>query len=117
MVYTLLQPMLLSRRLCGVKLQIYRPLQFFLRIGHTRAATGESLQFAQPRLGDARGLQCGSKHGKLTTSHSDQPGKRTLDGANYGDLSGMNATSCIRYCQSKNFVYAGTEYSSGETLL
>jgi uncharacterized protein CbrC (UPF0167 family) len=24
------------------------------------------------------------------------------------------ATSCIKYCSSKNYVYAGTEYSSGE---
>jgi hypothetical protein len=25
------------------------------------------------------------------------------------------ATSCIKYCSFKNYVYAGTEYSSGET--
>lgn len=43
---------------------------------------------------------------------SDNQGARTLGGANYGDNSGMNATSCISYCQSKGNVYAGTEYST-----
>ena len=44
--------------------------------------------------------------------YDDQQGTRTLGGANYGDNTGMNATSCISYCQSKGSVYAGTEYSA-----
>lgn len=46
---------------------------------------------------------------------SDNQGARTLGGANYGDNSGMDATSCITYCQSKGNVYAGTEYSTRES--
>ena len=36
---------------------------------------------------------------------------RTLTGASYSNITGMTIESCIAYCDSQGFIYAGTEYS------
>ncbi|QIW95400.1 hypothetical protein AMS68_000918 [Peltaster fructicola] len=47
-----------------------------------------------------------------TGCYNDNQGSRTLNGPYYGDGSGMNASTCVSFCASQNYVYAGTEYSS-----
>ncbi|KAI9826107.1 MAG: hypothetical protein M1832_000556 [Thelocarpon impressellum] len=47
-------------------------------------------------------------------------GQRTLSGAAYASNMGMSNVACINYCDERDYVYAGTEYSSecycGNTL-
>ena len=68
--------------------------------GHTKAATGEKdvLNNKSQRL-----KHCSDNNG----------GVRALSGANTADNTKMDAATCIQYCYSKGFVYAGTEYSAG----
>ncbi|KAL2271185.1 hypothetical protein VTJ83DRAFT_556 [Remersonia thermophila] len=42
--------------------------------------------------------------------YTDVPG-RTINSASYADGTGMTIESCIAYCESNGFPYAGTEYS------
>jgi len=39
-------------------------------------------------------------------------GPRALAGDMYANATGMTSESCIAYCDTKGFYYAGTEYSS-----
>jgi len=43
---------------------------------------------------------------------SDGGGARTLTGANYYSASAMTAAACVAFCESRGFVFAGTEYST-----
>jgi len=45
----------------------------------------------------------------LVQTNSDGPGARALTGAAQGSATNT-VESCISFCESKNFVYAGTEY-------
>ena len=40
------------------------------------------------------------------------PGPRTLNAASYTNNTGMTDESCISYCNTLGYIYAGTEYSS-----
>ena len=48
----------------------------------------------------------------LTEDSDGVNGQRTLGAASYSDNAAMTDESCIAFCSSKNYVYAGTEYSS-----
>ena len=39
------------------------------------------------------------------------PGPRTLASASYTNTTGMTEESCISYCSTLGYIYAGTEYS------
>lgn len=43
--------------------------------------------------------------------YSDSVGSRALGGANYQSGNAMTASACISFCDSKGYVFAGTEYS------
>jgi hypothetical protein len=40
------------------------------------------------------------------------PGPRTLDAASYTNNTGMTDETCISYCNTLGYIYAGTEYAS-----
>jgi hypothetical protein len=39
------------------------------------------------------------------------PGPRTLAGPSYANATGMTEETCIAYCNTQGYIYAGTEYS------
>lgn len=39
------------------------------------------------------------------------PGPRTLSGPSYTNTTGMTDETCIAFCDSQSYIYAGTEYS------
>ncbi|KAJ7641183.1 WSC domain-containing protein [Roridomyces roridus] len=45
---------------------------------------------------------------------SDNPGARTLTGGSYTDTTGpgMTVESCVNFCDTESFIFAGVEYSS-----
>jgi hypothetical protein len=47
----------------------------------------------------------------ILTTGSDPLTPRALDGASYADSSNMTTESCINFCASNSYVYAGTEYA------
>ncbi|CZR70098.1 uncharacterized protein PAC_19999 [Phialocephala subalpina] len=64
-----------------------------------------------------------SNAGKALVPASDLPGTwayqgcytdvgRTLTGASYTNTTGMTDEACVAFCNSNQFIYAGTEYSS-----
>lgn len=44
-------------------------------------------------------------------AHSDNVGARTLSAASFVSGDNMTAAACINFCDSKNYIYAGTEFS------
>ena len=47
--------------------------------------------------------------------YSDKQNARTLSAANTADNQGMDAAECIQFCSNKKYIYAGTEYTDGES--
>jgi hypothetical protein len=45
-------------------------------------------------------------------THRNRDVGRTLTGGGYDDNAAMTVESCINYCNSAGFIYAGTEYST-----
>lgn len=44
-------------------------------------------------------------------SSRDNPGARSLTGAAFTDTTAMTVESCVNFCDSKGFIYAGVEFS------
>jgi hypothetical protein len=47
----------------------------------------------------------------LNGAHWNRDVGRTLSGGGYDDNAAMTIESCINYCNSAGFIYAGTEYT------
>lgn len=43
--------------------------------------------------------------------YSEASNGRTLSGPSYTNTTGMTVETCIAFCDTQNYIYAGTEYS------
>jgi hypothetical protein len=43
--------------------------------------------------------------------YTDNGNPRTLSGASYANITGMTAETCVNFCSSQYYIYAGNEYA------
>jgi hypothetical protein len=101
---------------------IFELVRFF-SVGDLQGLTRHFTALSHPQTGP-EGLDATREWLRVSTSvdsksdyeYSDGPA-RTLAASTYANTTGMTVESCISFCVSGGYIYAGLEYSQVRTLI